>query len=41
MKDYTFTYQRFTAKPKQKIIKGIVTTKASPHYGKAGSSLTN
>ncbi len=37
--DYTFTYERFTKVPKQKILKGIITTKESPHYKKAGSNI--
>ncbi len=39
MSDYTFTYERFTKVPKQKILKGIITTKESPHYKKAGSNI--
>jgi len=37
MTDYVFAYERFTSKPKQKILKGIVTTSKSPHYKKAGA----
>jgi|GEM_PF-1200480 len=37
MTDYTFIYERFTTHPKQKTLKGIVTTKNSPHYSKAGA----
>ncbi len=40
MGDYRFTYDRFTANPKQKILKGIVATKNSPHYNKAGSEIS-
>ncbi len=39
MGDYTFEYERFTKKPKRKTLKGIVTTKNSPHYGKAGYTI--
>ncbi len=39
MTDYAFVYERFTGKPKQKILKGVITTKDSPHYGIAGSSI--
>ncbi len=39
MSDYTFTYERFTKVPKQKTLKGIITTKESPHYKKAGSNI--
>ena len=37
--DDTFTYERFTANPKQKILKGVVSTPASPHFGLAGSNI--
>ncbi len=39
MTDYTFIYERFTAHPKHKTLKGVITTKNSPHYGKAGAVL--
>ena len=39
MTDYTFTYERFTVHPKQKKLKGIITTKDSPHYKTAGSTI--
>jgi len=39
MTDYTFVYERFTAHPKHKTLKGVITTKSSPHYGKAGAVL--
>ncbi len=39
MADYVFAYERFTGKPKRKTLKGVVTTKNSPHYGKAGSKV--
>lgn len=40
MADYTFEYKRFTANPETKILQGIISTEASPHYRKAGSSIT-
>ncbi len=39
MGDYRFTYDKFTANPKQKTLKGIITTKDSPHYSSAGSTI--
>ncbi len=41
MEDYTFRYERFTAAPKQKTLKGVITTNKSPHYEKAGSKIAN
>ncbi len=41
MGDYTFIYERFTAHPKHKTLKGVITTKSSPHYGKAGSNISS
>ncbi len=39
MSDYTFAYERFTTHPKHKILRGILTTEASPHYMQAGSNI--
>ena len=36
MADYTFVYEGFTKTPRQKKLKGVITTKDSPHYRKAG-----
>ena len=40
MGNYNFTYERFTASPKNKILMGVISTSSSPHYGIAGSSIT-
>ncbi len=39
MGDYTFAYERFTNHQKYKTLKGVLTTKTSPHATKAGSSI--
>ncbi len=40
MGNYTFTYERFTANPEHKTLRGIIILKNSPHYGKAGSKIS-
>lgn len=40
MGDYTFKYEIFTTSPKSKTLIGIVSTLDSPHYGVAGSSIS-
>ncbi len=40
MGDYTFEYEIFTASPKSKTLYGIISTDTSPHYGVAGSTIT-
>lgn len=40
MNNYSFQYERFTANPKTKILYGVITTASSPHYEKAGSSIS-
>lgn len=40
MTDYIFEYKRFTTSPKNKILSGVITTESSPHYGIAGSSIS-
>ncbi len=40
MADYTFEYEIFTASPKSKTLKGVISTTNSLHYSKAGSSIT-
>ena len=39
MSDYSFQYDIFTNSPKQKTLYWVVSTKDSPHYGKAGSNI--
>jgi len=39
MDDYVFTYDCYTTHSKHKTLKGGVTTKDSPHYKKAGSTI--
>ena len=40
MADYSFQYEIFTTSPKSKTLTGVITTESSPHYGIAGSSIT-
>ncbi len=40
MANYDFEYERFTASPKSKTLIGVISTESSPHYGVAGSSIT-
>ncbi len=37
MKDYVFIYKRYTSRPEEKLLKGIISTNESPFYNIAGS----
>ncbi len=41
MTNFSFTYDNYTNNPKEIVLPGVMTSSISPHFGKAGASITS